>query len=119
MKHLVLDWIRTIQILIEHSKILKFIRGSEAWGNKTKEMFYSSLSLKKIYFILFPQASQPCMNFNISELVYFFIVIIIIITIIIIIIGFTISIIKYLSSFISHQELSCKGYWSAIRRKLS
>ena len=24
-----------------------------------------------ISFVLFPQASQPCMNFNISELVYF------------------------------------------------
>ena len=49
--------------------MLKFIRGSEAWGNKIKEMFYSSLSLKMISFVLFPQASQPCMNFNISELV--------------------------------------------------
>ena len=46
--------------------ILEFIRGSEAWGNKTKEM-----SLKMISFVLFPQASQPRMNFNISELVYY------------------------------------------------
>ena len=47
------------------------LRGFEAWGNKTKEMFYSSLSLKKISFVLFPQVSQPCMNFNMVELVYF------------------------------------------------
>ena len=45
------------------SEILKFIRGSEAWGNKTKELFYSSLSLKMISFVLFPQASQPLYEF--------------------------------------------------------
>ena len=39
-------------------------------GNKTKKMFYSSLSLKMLSFVLFPQDSQPCMNFNITELVY-------------------------------------------------
>ena len=33
-------------------------------------MYYLLLSLKMIYFPLFPQASQPSMNFNISELVY-------------------------------------------------
>lgn len=32
--------------------ILKFLLGSEAWVNKTKEM-YSSLSLKAISFVLF------------------------------------------------------------------
>ena len=47
--------------------ILKFILGSEAWASKTKEMYYSLLSLEII-----PQASQPSMNFNISELVYWF-----------------------------------------------
>ena len=50
--------------------ILKFILGSEAWGNKTNEMYYSLLSLKIISFVLFLQASQPSINFNISELVY-------------------------------------------------
>ena len=44
--------------------------GSEAWGNKTKEVCYSLLSLKMISFGLFPQASPPRMNFNISKLVY-------------------------------------------------
>ena len=40
-------------------------------GNKAKEMYYSLLSLKTISFLLlFPQASQLSMNFNISELVY-------------------------------------------------
>jgi len=34
-------------------------------------MYYSLLSLKMISFVLFPQASQPSMNFNISELVYY------------------------------------------------
>ena len=42
--------------------ILKFILVSEVWGNKTKEMSYSLLSLKMISFVLFPQASQPRMN---------------------------------------------------------
>ena len=51
--------------------IIKFILGSEAWGNKTKEMYYSLLSLKTISFVFPHQASQPSMNFNISELVYY------------------------------------------------
>ena len=50
--------------------ILKFILGSVAWGSNTKEVYYSLLSLKVIPFVLIPQASQPSMNFNISELVY-------------------------------------------------
>ena len=50
--------------------ILKFILGSEAWGNKTKETYHSLLSLKMISFVLFPQASQPSMNYKILELVY-------------------------------------------------
>ena len=50
--------------------ILNFVLGSEAWGNKTNEMYYSLLSLKIISFVLFPQASQLSMNFNTSELVY-------------------------------------------------
>ena len=36
-----------------------------------KKMYHSLLSLKMISFILFPQASQPSMNLNISELVYY------------------------------------------------
>ena len=39
--------------------ILQFILGSETWGNKTKEMYYSLLSLKMISFVLFPQTSEP------------------------------------------------------------
>ena len=35
---------------------------------KTQEIYYSLLSLKMISFVLFPQASQRSMNFNISEL---------------------------------------------------
>ena len=46
------------------------ILGSEAWRNKTKEMYYSLLSLKMISFVLFPQTSQPSMNFNILQLDY-------------------------------------------------
>ena len=34
-------------------------------------MYYLLQSLKMISFVLFPQASLPSMNFNISELVYF------------------------------------------------
>ena len=33
-------------------------------------MYYLLLSLKIISFVLFPQASQPRMNFHLSELVY-------------------------------------------------
>ena len=33
--------------------VLKFLLGPEAWGNKTKEMYYSLLSLKMISFVLF------------------------------------------------------------------
>ena len=38
-------------------------------GEKTREMYFSLLSLKMISFVLFPQASLPSLNFNISELV--------------------------------------------------
>ena len=31
------------------------ILGSKAWGNKTKEMYYLSISLKMISFVLFPK----------------------------------------------------------------
>ena len=34
--------------------ILKFIVSYEAWGNKTKEIYYSSLNLQMISFVLFP-----------------------------------------------------------------
>ena len=50
--------------------IFKFILGSEAWGNKTKQMYYSLLTLKMISFALFPQARQSSVNFNISKFVY-------------------------------------------------
>ena len=38
-------------------------------GEKTREVYYSLLSLMMISFVLFPQASQPSLNFNILELV--------------------------------------------------
>lgn len=41
----------------------------EAWGNKIKEIYCSSLGLKMISFVSFPQASVPSINFNISKLV--------------------------------------------------
>ena len=49
--------------------ILKIVLVSEALENTAKEMYYSLLTLKMISFVLFPQASQPRMNFNISKLV--------------------------------------------------
>ena len=55
---------------MDHFRFFKFILGSEAWGNKTKKMYYSLLSLKMISLVLFPSALQPSMNFIISELVY-------------------------------------------------
>ena len=56
-------------IWIDHFRYLKFILGSEAWRNKTKQMYYSLLSLKMISFVLFPQASEPTMDFHISKMV--------------------------------------------------
>ena len=50
--------------------ILKFILGSEAWGNKTKEITLRSSIELFISFVLFHQASEPSMNFNISKLVF-------------------------------------------------
>ena len=41
---------------IDHFRYIKFILCFEAWGNKTKEMYYLLLSLKMISFVLFPQA---------------------------------------------------------------
>ena len=38
--------------------------------NQTKEMRYSSLNHEVIPFVLFPQASEPSMNFNILKVVY-------------------------------------------------
>ena len=44
-------------------ELLKFILGSAAAGNKTKEMNYSTLNLHAISFLLYPTASQPSMDF--------------------------------------------------------
>lgn len=38
------------------------------WEKKTKEMYFLLLSLKVISFVLFPEASVPRLNFNISKL---------------------------------------------------
>ena len=52
--------------------ILKFILG---WlgGIKQKKLnvLVTFLSLKMISFVLFPQVSEPSMNFNISKMVYY------------------------------------------------
>lgn len=50
--------------------MLKFILGSEAWGDKTKEMNNSTPDLNVLSVVLFPQALEPSMNFNISKLVH-------------------------------------------------
>ena len=42
----------------------------KAWGNKTKEIILRLSDEYNISFVLFPQASEPCMNFNISKMVY-------------------------------------------------
>ena len=52
---------------------LKFILGSGAWEDKQKKCITVVLSLEMISFVLFSQASQPSMNFNISEVVYYWI----------------------------------------------
>ena len=45
-------------------KLSKVTLGSEAEGNKTKEMNYYSLNLNEITFVLLPAASEPSMNFS-------------------------------------------------------
>ena len=49
---------------------LKFTLGSEAWGNKTNEIILRLSNKQYISFVLFPQASEPSMNFNIAKMVY-------------------------------------------------
>ena len=44
-------------------ELLKFILGSAAEGNKTKEMNYSSLNPYAISFLLYPTTLQPNMDF--------------------------------------------------------
>ena len=56
--------------LIDHFRYIKIHTWLRGLGNKTKEMYYSLLNLKTSSFVLFPQASQPSINFNISGLVY-------------------------------------------------
>ena len=57
--------------LIDHFRYIKIHTWlSEAWRNKTKEMYYSLLSLKMVSSVLLPQVSDPGKNFNISEMVY-------------------------------------------------
>ena len=62
------NWSTVNRVHFRYIKIHTCFR--HAWGNEIKEMYYSSLSLKMISFVLFPHALQPSMNFNISEFVY-------------------------------------------------
>ena len=67
---LMLFWKRsTFNISIDHFQyLLKFILGSEAWGNKTNlrnAFFIYSLLRLEMIFVSFLQASQPSMTFNI------------------------------------------------------
>ena len=45
--------------------MLKFRLGTEAWGNKTKEITFRLSNEKYISFVFFPRAPEPCMEFNI------------------------------------------------------
>ena len=58
--------------LIEHFDILEFILGSGVWGIKQKKrnVLFIIEPQDEFFFVLFPQASQPSMKFNISGLVY-------------------------------------------------
>ena len=51
--------------------MLKFKLGSEACGNKTKEITSRLRGKQLIFFILFPLTSEPCWNFNLSKMAYF------------------------------------------------
>ena len=48
--------------------ILKFILGSKAWGNKTKEFIIEPQD--DFFCFIPPSLMQPSMNVNILELVY-------------------------------------------------
>ena len=48
---------------------LKFIIGSEAWGITQKIVLFTAQPQDDFIFFIIPQASQPNMHFNISELV--------------------------------------------------
>ena len=50
--------------------MLKFILGTEAWGNKTKEVILRLRNESYISFVSFLQASEPSMNFNIPKMLY-------------------------------------------------
>ena len=49
--------------------VLKFILSSAAWGNKTKEIYYSLVSLKMIVFCFIPPSLGVKNEFNISKMV--------------------------------------------------
>ena len=51
--------------------MLKFKLGSEACGNKTKEITSRLRGKQLIFFILFPLTSEPCWNFNLLKMAYF------------------------------------------------
>ena len=59
--------------LIEHFRYIRIHPWLRGLGNKTKEkkcIIYYWASRQVFFFVLFPQASQPSMKFNISGLVY-------------------------------------------------
>ena len=63
LRHILFKW--------TNSDISKFILGCEAWGNRTKNHLEAQQLINKyISFVLFPQASEPSMNFNVSKMVY-------------------------------------------------
>ena len=66
MSFLTIDHFRDIRI---HN----WLQGSEKL-NKRNVLFIAEPHIKMISFVLFPQASQPGMNFNISKLVYYWII---------------------------------------------
>ena len=39
-------------------------------GRIRQNKLYSSLNLNVISFVLFPQASEPCLNFNVTKMVH-------------------------------------------------
>jgi len=54
-----MELIKNAHALYRDNGPLIFYLGSEAWGNKTKEINISSLNLIVISFVLLSQASEP------------------------------------------------------------
>ena len=66
----------TERSLIGYFQCIKILTWLQGWGGggrgrgETKGIYHSSLNLDVISFVLFPQASEPSLNFNIFKMAH-------------------------------------------------